>query len=181
MACSVFLPKPLSLAICPCSAACLRSSSERMESSLTKTATFLGPRPEIRNSSRTLAGIATRASASCGNSPVWTTAEFLRQILPDAGEFQEGALGIAGDIGNRFGQIADHPGGVAIGPHPKRICPLDLQDVGIFIEQPGHIEVLHEGLPPSLRFLRGSSPGGPVRKRPAYPARIAAARIGPLE
>ncbi len=74
---------------------------------------------------------------------------FLGQVLADALDFGQRALGIGHDVGGRFGQIMDGPGRVAIGADPKRVGALELQKVGDVFEDGGDFVVGHgssEGL-----------------------------------
>ena len=74
--------------------------------------------------------------------------DFFGQILADALDIGKRAIRIGHDIGRRFGQIVNRARGVAIGPDPKRIRALELQQIGDMLENGGYftlvmVTVLH--------------------------------------
>ncbi len=63
------------------------------------------------------------------------------QVLADALDVHQRAVGIGHDVGHRFRQFRDCSGGVAIRAHAKGVRPLKLQEVGDLLESGGNFVV----------------------------------------
>ena len=100
-------------------------------------------------------GANLRASAASRSDE---RCRLLGQILADALDVRERSVGIGHDVGHRFRQFRDCPGGVAIRAHAKGVRPLKLQQVGDFLENGGDFVVGHE-----TRGQRSGGQGSEVR------------------
>jgi len=71
--------------------------------------------------------------------------DFLGQVLADSLDVGQLPLRIAHDLGDRLGEVADRACGIAIGAHPKRIRPLEFQQIGDLVELVGCFGIGHGG------------------------------------
>ena len=70
--------------------------------------------------------------------------DLAREVGADALEIGEGSSRIGPHRRQRLHHAADHPGGVAVGPHAKHVAPLKLQEVGDVVEDGGDVGIRHK-------------------------------------